>query len=251
MAMELTDEFVVPLAVADAWKLLTDVERIAPCLPGARLEQAVDGEYTGVVRVKVGPVTVQYKGTARFTELNETDHRFVLGASGRETRGQGSASATVTGNLIADGDSTKVELKTDLEISGKVAQFGRGVIADVSSKLLGQFVKNIENDLIAAGGPASSPGPSQDSGPDGEPVVVSAAESSHSPGEPDAGVSAPTAPGATASSFAPPPFTARALEPEPLKLGRVLGKSLAKRLIPGFAVLFLAALIRRLRKRRA
>jgi uncharacterized protein len=129
VAVELTDQFTVPLGIEEAWALLTDVDRIAPSMPGARLDESVGGEYKGAVRVKVGPITVEYKGTAMFESLDEANHKLVLKASGRETRGQGNASALVTGTLTDQADSTMVDLRTELEITGKVAQFGRGVLA--------------------------------------------------------------------------------------------------------------------------
>ena len=153
--MELTNDFRVGVPVDQAWAVLTDVERIAPCLPGAQLEE-VDGDaYKGVVKVKVGPITAQYKGTASFIELDADAHRVVLRAEGRDTRGQGNASATVTATLVPDGNGTAVTVATDLTITGKVAQFGRGVLADVSGKLIGQFVENLERDVLSAADPSS------------------------------------------------------------------------------------------------
>lgn len=151
--MELTHEFTVPAHVERAWEVLTDVEQIAPCMPGAELTE-VDGDtYHGMVKVKVGPITVQYKGTASFVERDEAARRVVLKAAGRDARGQGNASATVTALMTSNGDSsTTVSINTELSVSGKVAQFGRGVMSDVSAKLLEQFVSNIEADLLAPAG---------------------------------------------------------------------------------------------------
>ena len=169
--MELINEFRVGVPVEEAWAVLTDVERIAPCLPGAQLTE-VDGEtYSGNVKVKVGPITAQYKGTATFIEKDDDVHRAVLKADGRDTRGQGNASALVTATLVADGDGTLVTVKTDLTITGKVAQFGRGVLADVSSKLVGQFVQSLEADVLSgsaapAVAPPSSDGTSNDTSND-------------------------------------------------------------------------------------
>src|SRR5579872_6519663 len=106
--MELTNEFRVGVPVDDAWTILTDVERIAPCLPGAQLQEISGDVYSGIVKVKVGPITAQYKGTASFTEKDDTGHRAVLRAEGRDTRGQGNASASVTATLVADQGGTKV-----------------------------------------------------------------------------------------------------------------------------------------------
>jgi carbon monoxide dehydrogenase subunit G len=147
--VDLTNEFRVGVPVEHAWEVLTDVERIAPCMPGAQLQEIEGDEYRGIVKVKVGPITAQYKGAARFVERDDAAHRAVLRAEGRETRGQGNANATITAQLEPDGDGTKVSVITDLTITGRVAQFGRGVLADVSTKLLGQFVDCLETKLLA------------------------------------------------------------------------------------------------------
>jgi carbon monoxide dehydrogenase subunit G len=146
--MELTNTFDVSVPVDTAWAVLTDVERIAPCLPGAQLQEIEGDEYRGVVKVKVGPITAQYKGKATFIEKDDVAHKAVLEASGRDTRGQGNASATITALLEPSGDGTHVTVTTDLTVTGKVAQFGRGVLADVSAKLLGQFVDNLEQTVL-------------------------------------------------------------------------------------------------------
>ncbi len=153
--MDLTHEFRVDVPVPEAWKVLTDVERIAPMMPGAQLQEVEGDEYRGVVKVKVGPITAQYKGTATFVERDEAAGKVVLKASGRDTRGQGNATAVITATMKPDGDGTRVSVVTDLTVTGKVAQFGRGVMADVSSKLLGQFVDALEADMSSSGrGPA-------------------------------------------------------------------------------------------------
>jgi len=151
--MELSNEFVVAVPVDAAWALLTDVERIAPCLPGAELSEVEGDEYRGSVKVKVGPITTTYQGVARFVELDVAAHRAVLKAEGRESRGQGNAAATITATMTPAGAGTRVTVTTDLAISGKVAQFGRGVMADVSAKLLDQFVANLEALVLAPGAP--------------------------------------------------------------------------------------------------
>ncbi|HEY6530653.1 MAG TPA: SRPBCC family protein [Acidimicrobiales bacterium] len=146
--MELTNTFTVSVPVEDAWAVLTDVERIAPCLPGAQLQEIEGDEYRGIVKVKVGPITAQYKGKAIFKEKDDVAHKAVLEASGRDTRGQGNANATITALLEPAGEGTQVTVTTDLTVTGKVAQFGRGVLADVSTKLLGQFVDNLEQTVL-------------------------------------------------------------------------------------------------------
>jgi carbon monoxide dehydrogenase subunit G len=158
--MELTNEFTVPVPVDDAWAVLTDVERIAPCMPGTTLE-GVDGEeYRGSVKVKVGPMTAQYRGAARFLERDEAAHRAVLRAEGREARGQGSAAATITATVVPAADGALVTVVTELTITGKVAQFGRGVLADVSARLLKDFADCLAKDLATAGTAPSAPEPS-------------------------------------------------------------------------------------------
>ena len=146
--MELTNEFHVAVPLERAWAVLTDVELIAPCLPGAQLEEIEGNEYRGGVKIKVGPITAQYKGKATFLEKDDVNHKAVLRAEGRDTKGQGNASATITATLIASGTGTDVKVSTDLTITGKVAQFGRGVLADVSAKILGQFVTCLEHDVL-------------------------------------------------------------------------------------------------------
>jgi carbon monoxide dehydrogenase subunit G len=156
--MQLVHEFSVPVPVEQAWQVLTDVERIAPCLPGAELT-GVDGEiYHGQVKIKVGPITAQYRGTASFAEKDAAQRRVVLKASGRETRGQGNASATVTATMAAAGGGTAVSIVTDLSVSGRVAQFGRGVMGDVSARLLEQFVRNLETGVLGGADGAPSAG---------------------------------------------------------------------------------------------
>jgi carbon monoxide dehydrogenase subunit G len=150
--MELTHEFTVDTPIDRAWAVLTDIERIAPCMPGAELT-GVDGDtYHGLVKVKVGPITAQYKGTASFVEKDETAHRVVLKAAGRDARGQGNASALVTAVMTEQGERTRVAITTDMTVSGRVAQFGRGVMADITARLLQQFVDNLEADVLAPAG---------------------------------------------------------------------------------------------------
>jgi hypothetical protein len=156
--MELSNSFEVDRPIDEAWAVLTDVERIAPCLPGAQLQEINGDEYLGIVKVKVGPITAQYKGVASFVEKDDANHKAVLKADGRDTRGAGNASALITADLRAvSATSTKVDVNTDLTVTGKVAQFGRGVMADVSAKLMDQFADNLGAMLEAdAAGPVGS-----------------------------------------------------------------------------------------------
>ena len=143
--MDLENSFEVAADRATAWRVLNDVERIAPCLPGAQLEEINGDEFKGNVKVKVGPVTAQYKGKAVFVEQNEAEGKVVIKGDGRDSRGAGNASALITATLHEiDENLTRVDVHTDLSITGKVAQFGRGVMADVSGKLMGQFADNLQ-----------------------------------------------------------------------------------------------------------
>ncbi len=173
--MELTNEFTVAAPVDQAWAVLTDLERIAPCMPGAQLQEVEGDEYRGIVKVKVGPITAQYKGAASFVSRDDAAHTAVLKAEGRDTRGQGNASATITATLVPEGSGTKVSINTDLTITGKVAQMGRGVMADVSTKLLGQFADSLERDVLS-GSPAptvepDAPAPTEQKFADAPPMA--------------------------------------------------------------------------------
>ncbi len=147
--MDLNHQFTVAVPVEDAWRILTDVERIAPCLPGAQLLEIEGDTYRGVVKVKVGPIQAQFKGQANFIERDDIAHKVVLKGEGRDTTGKGNAAAIITAEMTAvDANSTSVTVNTDLSVTGKVAQFGRGAMADISDKLLAAFVVNL-NSLIA------------------------------------------------------------------------------------------------------
>jgi hypothetical protein len=224
--VELTNEFRVGVPVEPAWEVLTDVERIAPCMPGAQLQEIEGDEHRGVVKVKVGPITAQYKGAATFVE-KDAPRRAVLRAEGRETRGQGNANATITALLEPDGDGTKVVVTTDLTVTGKVAQFGRGVMADVSAKLLGQFVECLESTVLAGSAAA---------GPEPEPGATAAEE-------PIDGEAAEPKAVATVRTIDSP-------EPTPVDLVGAAGSPVVKRVAPAAAGLALLWLLRLFLKRR-
>ncbi|WP_433461760.1 SRPBCC family protein [Spirillospora sp. CA-128828] len=155
--MRIENTFTVPVAVDEAWIVLLDVERVAPCMPGAQLE-TVDGDvFTGRVKAKVGPVTLTYKGRAEFTSRDAATHTATLTAKGKDARGAGTAAATVTMRLAGENGITRVEVHTDLDITGKPAQLGRGVITDVGNKIIGQFADALAGQL-AAERPAADPG---------------------------------------------------------------------------------------------
>jgi len=167
--MDLNNSFVVPADIDTAWKTLLDVEAIAPCMPGATLE-TVDGDnFTGSVKVKLGPVNMTYGGKARFLEKNEAEHKAVIEGTGKETRGSGTASALVTCQLVSEGpNQTRVDVVTDLTVTGKPAQFGRGVMQDVAGRIIEQFSGNLAATMAAGaaatasaepGSPAPAPTP--------------------------------------------------------------------------------------------
>ena len=201
--MHITDTFHVDVPVEQAWDVLLDVERIAPCMPGAQLQEVEGDEYRGIVKIKVGPITAQYKGAARIVEADVATRRIVIKAEGRDTRGQGNASATVTASLAPDDTGTQVGIDTDLHVTGKVAQFGRGVMADVSSKLLAQFVECLHGKVLSGDGAAPAD------------AVVAPAEVAPSGAGSEAGVRKIDLP-----------------EAEAVNLGKVAGGAVAKRLVP-------------------
>ena len=171
--MDLNHEFVVNVPVDQAWQILTDLERIAPCLPGAQLTEVEGETYRGQVKVKVGPILAQFKGQASFVSRDDAVHKATLKGEGRDTTGKGNASAMITAELTSVSEtSTKCTVHTDLSISGKVAQFGRGALADVSDKLLAQFSENL-NQLISA---SPAPAAASTSTTSTEPVETSAPE---------------------------------------------------------------------------
>jgi carbon monoxide dehydrogenase subunit G len=202
--MHLEQSFTVPVGVDEAWRVLLDIERVAPCMPGATIE-SVDGDtFTGAVKVRVGPIALQYRGEASFTEKDEAAHRAVIDAQGRDTRGNGTAAAKVTTSLHTDGGETRVDVVTDLSITGKPAQFGRGVIAEVSNKLIGQFAECLAKQLS------------------GEPATESARAGAESPAAARAG---------------------SATDAKPINLVRTAGPAVAKRAVPPLLVLILIIIV--------
>ena len=145
--MKIENTFTVDAPIEEAWELLTNIPEIAPCLPGAKLTDEVDGVYSGGIKVKVGPVTSEYKGSAHFVEKDDAAYKAVIDGKGRDVRGAGNAQALITAQMTAEGDQTRVDIETDLKVSGKVAQFGRGVMQDISTKLLGQFAECLERKI--------------------------------------------------------------------------------------------------------
>jgi carbon monoxide dehydrogenase subunit G len=155
--VDLNHEFIVNVPVNDAWVILTDLERIAPCLPGAQLTEVEGDTYRGQVKVKVGPIVAQFKGQASFVSRDDVAHTASLKGEGRDTTGKGNASAIITAQLTSvTPTSTKCSVVTNLTISGKVAQFGRGALADVSDKLLAQFSENLNQLINSSPTPATT-----------------------------------------------------------------------------------------------
>ncbi|MEV0088823.1 SRPBCC family protein [Saccharopolyspora sp. NPDC050642] len=145
--MQMQHQFSVPVPVDVAWKALLDPERVAPCMPGATLTKAEGNEFAGSVKVKLGPVTLLYKGTGTFKDVDEAARRVVIDASGKDSRGSGTAAATVAAVLTPEGDTTAVTVDTDLKVTGKPAQLGRGLISEVGGKILNQFAANLAKRL--------------------------------------------------------------------------------------------------------
>jgi carbon monoxide dehydrogenase subunit G len=174
--MELKNSFTVPADIETAWKTLLDVEAIAPCMPGATLESVDGDEFSGNVKVKLGPVSMTYGGQARFLSKDESTHTAVIEGTGKETRGSGTARANVTTAMVAEGPQlTRVDVTTDLTITGKAAQFGRGVMQDVAGRLVGQFATNLEGVIASrtGGAPAAAPQEETSGAVASEPRVVS------------------------------------------------------------------------------
>jgi carbon monoxide dehydrogenase subunit G len=218
--MRLEHSFEVGVPMERAWAVLLDVERIAPCMPGAALSEFDGDTFTGTVRVKLGPVSLSYKGKGEFVERDEAARRVVIKASGQDSRGAGAASATVTASLhpTEDNASTKVDVATDLQISGRAAQFGRGMIGDVSERLLGQFVDCLTKQLAAepvgpaaagaqSGGPQVASPHAADASPATPPSASPQAAGTHPATPPSASPHAADASPATPQSAGPRPVS--------------------------------------------
>lgn len=222
--MELENSFTVPVPVDEAWRVLLDIERIAPCMPGAVLDTVTGDDFTGRVKVKLGVITLTYQGKASFVEKDEAAHRAVIDARGRDQRGNGTAAAVVTATLAAEGDSTRVDVLTDLNITGRPAQFGRGVMTDVGNKLLGQFADRLAAQLGAGEPAAATPAP---------PEVAPVAEAVRS-----------------VPSIPRPIHEPAPAEPEPIDLLEVAGGAAAARYAPAAGLALLVLLVVWLVRRR-
>ena len=254
--MQLEHSFRVPVEVEQAWQVLLDIERIGPCLPGAVIDSVDGDDFTGTVKVKVGPINLTYKGKASFVEKDPAAHRAVIDARGKDARGAGTAAAKVTATLRQDGDGTAVDVLTDLDITGKPAQFGRGVMADVGNKLLGQFADCLATRLGDDGTEAERPD-NEPAAEDPAPVATVATGAIERPAPGDS--SAPD--GRARSNSEPPPSPSRppprhALsghgdDVAPINLIESAGPALAKRLLPIVGALCLLAVLVSILRRRA
>ncbi len=241
---KLLNEFVVHRPIAQTWAVLTDVERIAPCMPGAQLQEIEGDIYRGVVKVKLGPISTAFKGQAHFVERDDANHRAVLKGQGRDTTGKGNADALITAQLEeVSAEVTKCVVSTELHITGKVAQFGRGIMGDVSEKLMGQFAHNLNTMLEqekavpvdgAAGQPAGA-----------TPAEAAPSEAAQADAAADAAPGASAGTGAAGSKVRTIDGPAAA----PIELSDVAGGAVLKRLLPLFGGLVVLLLVlRRLRK---
>ncbi|CAN5664380.1 hypothetical protein BH24ACT22_BH24ACT22_00750 [soil metagenome] len=161
--MKLENEFTVDAPVNEAWETMIDLERVTPCLPGAALNEQEGDEYKGKMTVRLGPVKQEYNGTVKFEETDEEEHRAVLKADGKDQRGQGTASATITSTMSEENGSTKVHVETDMQLTGRAAQFGRGVQQDVAAKLLTQFADCLEKEILGENAQEEEPEPAAES----------------------------------------------------------------------------------------
>ena len=255
MSMEMDHSFTVPVPPERAWDVLLDVERIAPCMPGATVDE-FDGEVvTGRIKVKVGPVSLTYRGTAKFTERDSDAHVILLDASGKETRGAGTASATVRASLEPEpsGQATKVVMHTTMNVTGRPAQFGRGVMVEVGGKLVEKFADNLAQ-LISGNGAAAPDG----AAPDGAAAAGTGATAdgdaadgaSRNPATATAAESGPgsTQPSAVIPVASTPPAPPAQGNDDSINLIRLVGPSILKRVVPVVLVATgLALLSRRFR----
>jgi len=248
--MQLENSFTIDAPIEKAWEALNTPQTIAPCFPGATLTEYEGDTFTGTVKVKLGPISLTYKGKGVYKERDDAAHRVVIDASGRDSRGNGTAEATVTGTMTADGpDKTAVKMVTDMKITGRPAQFGRGVISDVADKIIGQFASCVATKLQGDEAPAeagSSEGPI--TGPTEAPVsaAAGAASSNGSPGSATTATAPAPTPKHAAASTAP-----MKSEIDAIDLLDTAGAPVIKRLAPvvgGLGLLLLVIfLIRRLR----
>lgn len=218
--MELENTFVVPADIDTAWDTLIDVESIAPCMPGATLTSFDGQEFAANVKVKLGPVTMNFAGTGRFVSQDKATHVAVIDATGKETKGAGTAGATITATLTPEGPtSTRATIVTDLTVTGKAAQFGRGVMADVSKRLITQFASNLEQVIAAR---------------------TSAAGTAAAPAATDGSAESATGEDVEVAAVTPAPAAMPKLDNEALDLGNAALVPVLKRVVPAIIVVGVA-----------
>jgi uncharacterized protein len=242
--MKLENEFTVPAPVERAWDVLLDVERVAPCLPGAAIEGSEGDEHVGTMTIKVGPITTRYKGTVKIEQADEAAHRAVMRAQARDSRGQGTAAATITSTMEPVDGGTRVRVETDMRVTGPAAQFGRGVMQDVSAKLMGRFAECLAQEMGAAEPPAADDVQGAAAPPEEPPPapVEPAAPGARVVGPLNPAASPPPGPaGDSAAAAAAKPSKPRPTE-EVLDLGEASREAVLKRVVPvaaGVAALLL------------
>jgi carbon monoxide dehydrogenase subunit G len=207
--MQLTHDFTVPAPPEVTWQTFMDLERVGGCFPGATVTEVTDDGFSGTVKVKLGPIALQYAGSGSFVERDDEAKHAVIEAKGKDKRGNGTAGATVTIQLAPADQGTRVDVTTELAVTGKPAQFGRGVMQDVSDKLLQQFIGCIEGELAAAGG-APAPVEAAAASGEAEPSATTAEAPTPEPSAPETAAPAAAAPAATAPASAPPAAAAPA-----------------------------------------
>ena len=218
--MKIANEFTISAPLDDAWDVLTDLAQVVPLMPGAQLIGQEGDDYMGKVKIKVGPVISEFTGKAKFVDLDRENHRAVINASGREARGTGNAAAVVTAQLHPDGNNSRVTVDTDLKIVGKLAQFGSGMLQQVSEKLLGQFVESLEAKLAGTAQPAAEPAPTEAPAAQQEPTRPPEAATAATAAEPPPIDLLELAGGAAMKKFGPAVLVGLAL-----LLGFLLGRS--------------------------
>ncbi|CAN5769224.1 hypothetical protein BH23ACT11_BH23ACT11_17440 [soil metagenome] len=225
--MKLQNEFTVDAPVEEAWQVMLDLERVTPCLPGAILTEQEGDQYKGKMTVRLGPVKQEYNGTVKFEATDEDNHRAVLRADGKDQRGQGTASATITSTMSEANGGTKVKVDTEMQLTGRAAQFGRGVQQDVAAKLLTQFADCLEKEILG--------------------------ENVQEEEEPEEAVASANGSAEAEGSGEEPPVRKiqQESEVEPLDLGAASYEAILKRVAPvAVAILVLLVLIRLARRRR-
>ncbi|MDQ2788408.1 MAG: carbon monoxide dehydrogenase [Pseudonocardiales bacterium] len=246
--MKLEHRFTVPAPIDTVWRALLDPERVAPCFPGASITSASGDEFAGIVKVRLGPISLQYRGSGRFTDTDQAAHRTVIQATGTASGGQGTVRATVQASLVENGEGTEVTVATDMIVTGRPAQFGRGLIEDVGGKIISQFADCLSRSLgsqeepaqVAESAPSSSPPPASPQPVPSQPVIAqltSPQPASSQPAQlpPARGQPARGQPGPVWSG--PPPMA------DEIDLLEAAGGAVAKRALPAITGLVVLVLI--------